>query len=133
MQVSHRRDMLRNFSVSPEFCIALYSATHARTNSSGVSLSGVGDGSLGLLVTDGDGVGSVDPAVDDASPLHAVRKHKNRARVAHPTFRTTRTSRDQTVRVEATLEPKSRPVAHPFPTCGEALSKHQKPLSSWPA
>src|SRR5215217_6378457 len=109
MHVSQRRDILRNFAVSPEFCMALYSPTHTRTNSSGVCLSGVGDGSAVGLLAVGDDVATVGVAVGDESPLHDVSTDMSRATDAHPTIRTTRTSRDQPrARTDPRAEPHSR-------------------------
>jgi hypothetical protein len=103
----------------------LYSATHARTNSSGVSSSGVCDGSGGVLVEGDDEAGPVGCVVDDAPSLHAVSSDKNRATDAHASFRTKGPPETKEPRAREDPRADLGLVTEPFPSCGErSLEDH---------
>jgi hypothetical protein len=64
-QFLHFADIARYSVPSPVFCMCVSASTHRRTNSSGVSRSGVGV-DVGAEEVGTEGVG---PAVEEASPL----------------------------------------------------------------
>src|SRR5918993_2228797 len=105
LQAVQRLVSWRYSAVSPEFCIARSTSTHRRTNSSGVSVSCVGDGSDDVEV----GVEVGGSADEEESSLHEDSASRpQHVRAARKRF-TTRTSRDQaTVTPDASPNSRSR-------------------------